>query len=248
MKYRKIYISACLLILSICMYVNVLRIYNTTDEHLTSIEHLTSDSDRFAKLEAQINALKSSKPRQLVIQKKNYISQPTITKNGTYISSGALSNGAMANMIMTRDASTGPLPPHMISKPGFLKSQHTWFYDKHGSIRNKWDSVNNQMGSCLYKEDTLGKCSDPTYKSSVACIGNKKTWYETVGLTKNHGKCSSWTWDSYGRILFNKKGSSGNHGYKKCLIPLKTTTDQIIAGVENCTDNKIAEKHLWSFH
>jgi len=243
MKYRKIYISICLLILSICIYINVYRICKST------VEHLISDADRLTKLEAQVNTMKLSKPKQLVIQRKNYISQPAIAKNGKYISSGALSNGVMSNMILTRDAGQGNyIPPNMIQKPGFLKSKHIWFYDKDGTIRNKWDSVNNQMGSCLYKHDTPGKCSDSKYKSNSACISNKKSWYETVGLTKNHSNCSSWTWDSYGRILFNKKGSSGSAGYKKCLIPLKTTTDQIIIGVENCTDNKIADKHLWSFH
>jgi RNA polymerase sigma-54 factor len=45
----------------------------------------------------------------------------------------------------------------------------------------------------------------------------------------------------------------GSRNLKECLIPLKVTTDaktseNIIVGVETCGDNKVLDKHLWSFH
>ena len=245
MKYKKICISICLLILSICILLTVRRMCHS------EIEHLSTD-DRISKLEGKLNTLSMSKPTQLITQNKTYVTPPALSNTGLHYASGPLSNLG-SSMIMNRNASKSPgIPPNMIKKPDFIKSQHTWYYDKNGTIRNKWDSVNNQRGSCLYKNESPGKCADNKYKSKEACIGNKKTWYETIGLTKNHNKCGIWTWDSHGRITHNKKGHSGNN-LKECLIPLKVTTDaktseNIIVGVETCGDNKVLDKHLWSFH
>lgn len=247
MKYFKRCISICLLILSVCILIVVIKICPPNIEHLTD-----SDNTRFNKLESKVNSLSLSTPAQLITQHKTYVTPPALTNTGLHYASGPLSN-AGSSMIMSRSASKSPnLPPTMTTKPSFIKSQHTWYYDKNGNIRNKWDSIHNQQGSCLYKNESPGKCSDSKYKTSKTCVDNKKTWYEMVGLTKNHSKCGVWTWDSHGRITHNKKGHSGNNT-KECLIPLKVTTvdnktENIIVGVETCGDHNVLEKQLWSFY
>ena len=239
----EICISICLLVLSICILINVKKICNP------SVEHMDVE-DRLKQIEGKLNTLAHSKPSQLVLKKTNYIAQDYKNIPGQYLASGPLING-VGNMVVTRSASKGNyIAPYMISKPAFMKPYHIWYYNKDGTIRNKWDSINNQMGSCLYKTNltnTDGKCSDSKYKSSRECVKHKKIWYETVGLTKNHSNCDKWSWDSYGRLTHNRKGHGGS-GYKKCLIPLKTKSKQTILGLSTCQDNNIQSKELWSFH
>ena len=142
----------------------------------------------------------------------------------------------------------------MVEEGNFIGADQTWIYDKDGTIRNKWDSINNQNGSCLYILENTGKCTDTTITDKgdagrVKCLqkNNTNKWMEQVGLIKSKpDKCASWTWDAYGRIIHNQTGVSSNK--KQCLVPLKTTKGDIITGIETCLTNDLSNKHLWSFH
>lgn len=233
MKYQKLCISMCLLLFSICILINVIKICNKSHEHFDTQSEIKN-------LNARLNTL--SRPQQLVTKKVVYVTPPNVSSTGLHAVVGPLMNGN--NMVLTRSAGK-KTPPNMINKPGFILPQMIWYLDMNGNIRNKWDSIHNQMGSCLFKNGESVKCSDPKYTTKKDCIKNKKIWYESVGLTKNKTKCDKWTWDAHGRITHNPKGVGG--GTKECLIPINTEKNGIITGTERCTDNNVTTKQLWSF-
>ena len=153
----------------------------------------------------------------------------------------------MNGIIKRNNPSKNPfLSPEIVPEGKFIGSRETWFYNKDGTIRNKWDSINNQNGSCLHVVENSGKCTDDSFKSEGNCLSNKKKWMQKVGLTKNNHKCGTFTWDAYGRLLYNGDGHSSN--IKNCLIPVKTTNNKIITGLETCATNDLSDKHLWTFY
>ena len=259
MNRKKIWICVLLLVLIILLILNSLRVnLYFSYEHLTnaSIEdRLNNLENKTNKLQATTNSLSTNKPKQFVTKQLTNILPPQINSNGTFLALGKLKNKEI-NGIMSRNNPTAnsTSPPKMVEEGSFLGADQTWIYDKDGTIRNKWDSVNNQNGSCLYVLENTGKCSDKNITEKgdtgrVKCLqkNNTNKWMEQVGLIKGQPhKCAEWTWDAYGRILHNQTGISSNK--KQCLVPLKTTTGTIIAGVETCLTNDLSDKHLWSFH
>jgi len=243
MKHKKKCICLSIFVLVILIIVLVIRIIK-----VNSVEHLTTDDlkSKIDELSAKFNAFSKDKPKQFVSVSKNYIAPPPINPSAINLASGRLTNGT--GNILTRAG--GPaefVSPYLITPPKFTRTFHTWFYEKDGTIRNKWDSISNQNGACLYKHDKPGKCTNSKYKTSGLCREKGGQWIETIGLTKNSRKnpCASFTHDAYGRMVYQNKNHSDN---KKCMTAVKTQSDKIIVGLDECKDNKISMKQLWSFH
>lgn len=242
MKHKKGCICLSVFILIILVILIVIGIIK-----IKSVEHYTNDElkTKIDELTAKFTAFSKDTPKQFVSVSKNYIAPPVINPSAINLASGKLTNGT--GNILTRSAGSAEfVSPFLINPPKFTRSFHTWFYEKDGTIRNKWDSISNQNGSCLYKQDKPGTCTNSKYKTAELCRGQGSQWIESLGLTKTNSKCDTFTHDAYGRLVYhNKNGSSDK---TKCISAVKTTNNKIIIGLDECEDNKISMKHLWSFH
>jgi hypothetical protein len=242
MKHKKGCMCISILVIIIVIVITIIRIIK-----VKSIEHLTTDDlkGKIDELSAKFNAFSKDKPKQFVSVSKNYIAPPPINHSGINLSSGRLTNGT-GNILNRAGGPAEYVSPYLITPPKFTRTFHTWFYEKDGTIRNQWDSISNQNGGCLYKHDKPGKCTNSKYKTAGLCREKGGQWIETIGLTKNNSKCSTFTHDAFGRMVHHNKGHSS--GTKKCMTAVKTKSDKIIVGLDECHDNKISMKQLWSFH
>ena len=240
-------LSVLIFIVCIILYIICSQKYTKT-EHFNAVKYekkITNEINELKNKLVGIEAKADSNTGTVFTSKKHYnINTHNPNKNGVFLASGPLSNKSSDGHILSRNVlKYSTLPPYMTKRDSFVSSRETWYLDKDGTLRSKWDSINNQNGACMTKLTNSGKCTDSKYKSQKACIGNNKNWMYPVGLTKHNDKCGKFTWDSYGRLLNDNSSNK-----KECLVPISTSDNNIIVGLENCTNTNIKDKHLWTFY
>jgi hypothetical protein len=174
------------------------------------------------RLKAQI---KGTNPNKMYNIKNVRVTPPALATAGTHILTGPIVNKVLDNQVLSRYSNDNQFAsPFFTKKPSFLETTQHWTYNIDGTIRNTWDKIDNKMGSCM---TTNGK---------------------NVTLTKKTPDCSKWTWDSYGRLVLREKGDVVE-GHNKCLVPVTVTGSTTTAlGIQECNNNKIESKQLWSFN
>ena len=175
------------------------------------------------KLNAEITANKNSQPQSYTIK---HINNPIAyaSPQGTYYASGPLVNKVLNNMVLDRNSSTtGDTTPVFTPATGFLDTTQIWSYEVDGTIRSKYDKVDNKLGSCI--------------------TGKKQGDKYVVVLEGSKGNCSKWIWDSKGRLKINSDIGQGNKNL--CIVPSKINgTEKKTVILDNCSDT--ATEHHWS--
>ena len=174
---------------------------------------------------AEIDALKNSQPQSYTIK---HINNPIAyaSPQGTYYASGPLVNKVLNNMVLDRNSSTtGDTTPIFTPATGFLDTTQIWSYEVDGTIRSKYDKVDNKLGSCI--------------------TGKKQGDKYVVVLEGGNGNCSKWIWDSKGRLRINSDIGQGSKNL--CIVPSKISgTDKKTVILDTCSDT--ATEHHWSFY
>ena len=177
------------------------------------------------KLNAEFAANKNSSPQSYTIK---HINNPIAyaSPQGTYYASGPLVNKVLNNMVLDRNSSTtGDTTPVFTPATGFLDTTQIWSYEVDGTIRSKYDKVDNKLGSCI--------------------TGKKQGDKYVIVLEGSKGNCSKWIWDSKGRLKINSDIGQGNKNL--CIVPSKINgTEKKTVILDNCSDT--ATEHHWSFY
>jgi|MEHZ01.3.fsa_nt_MEHZ010697488.1_5 hypothetical protein len=207
---------------------------DSTDINCPAVENFSQKEEEELVNEI-VNEIKAIKATQLAHQN----SQPTsyTVKNitspvayahqqGSYYAHGPLINKQFNGMVLDRSSTTlGDAPLSLIKSDGFISATQTWSYETDGTIRNKFDKVNNKLGSCLLAQKN----------------GN-------VVLGAGKGKCSTWMWDTKGKLKLTDEPDPKSTTQKKsqCLKPIKLDNGNLSVGLDNCQDQ--SSEQLWTFH
>lgn len=176
-------------------------------------------------LNAKLMANKNSSPTSYTV--KNITSPIAYAhQQGTYYAHGPLINKQFKDMVLDRSSTTmGDAPLSLIKSDGFISPTQTWSYETDGTIRNKFDKVNNKLGGCLLAQKN----------------GN-------VVLGAGKGKCSTWMWDTKGKLKLTDEPDPKSKTQKKsqCLKPIKLDNGELSVGLDNCQDQ--SSEQLWTFY
>lgn len=194
----------------------------TNSELENKIDELTKNQ---IKMNAKLMANKNSSPTSYTV--KNITSPIAYAhQQGTYYAHGPLINKQFKDMVLDRSSTTmGDAPLSLIKSDGFISPTQTWSYETDGTIRNKFDKVNNKLGGCLLAQKN----------------GN-------VVLGAGKGKCSTWMWDTKGKLKLTDEPDPKSTTQKKsqCLKPIKLDNGDLSVGLDNCQDQ--SSEQLWTFH
>ena len=183
-----------------------------TENFEVSEKEYNNIKKQIQKLNAEIN--KNSQPQSYTIK---HINNPIAyaSPQGTYYASGPLVNKVLNNMVLDRNSSTtGDTTPVFTPATGFLDTTQIWSYEVDGTIRSKYDKVDNKLGSCI--------------------TGKKQGDKYVVVLEGGNGNCSKWIWDSKGRLRINSDIGQGNKNL--CIVPSQINgTEKKTVILDNCS-------------
>ena len=207
-------------------------IKQSNKEQFTNTPATGPNDESINELIQEIRAIKATQLANRNSQPKSYtiknITSPIAYahQQGTYYAHGPLINKQFRNMVVDRSStSMGDAPLSLVKSDGFISASQTWSYETDGTIRNKFDKVNNKLGSCLVAQKN----------------GN-------VVLGAGKGKCSTWMWDTKGKLLLTDPHDAKDTKQPKsqCLKPIKLDNGNLSVGLDKCIDQ--SSEQLWSFY
>lgn len=203
------------------------------------VEHLDKDTisnDNLykivQKLQAQVQGLQGNKIFNI---KHVKTTPPAFQTSGTHYASGPLINKQFNDKTLSmyangKDAANNngsATSPYFGDIHNFLGKDQTWTYEIDGTIRSNWEKTGTGMGACL---SVNGK---------------------NVLLSNNKNNCAKWTYDTFGRLIQRVSGATTS-GHGKCLVPVKIVGSgkdpKLTVGLEECPDDNIEHKQIWSFN